>query len=267
MKCVILCGGKGTRMKEETEFKPKPMVNIGKMPILWHIMKIYAHYGVKEFILCLGYKGEIIKNYFLKHQELNNDFTLDFSSGRENATIIHGNPKNIDNWKITFMNTGEENMTGSRIAQIKDYIGEDEDFFLTYGDGLSDININDLYNFHKSNGKIATLAAVQPNSYFGVIEIENGLVKSFQEKPMLECIINGGFFVCNRKIFDYLDKDPSCVFEQEPLKKLAEDKELVPFIHKGFWFAMDTQKHAETLNKMLESGNAHWIVWEEPQNG
>jgi len=262
MKCVILCGGKGTRMKEETEFKPKPMVNIGKMPILWHIMKIYAHYGVKEFILCLGYKGEMIKDYFLRYRELTNNFTLDMSSGKEKIIVNHCDSKKIDDWKITFVDTGEENMTGSRIAQIKDYLGEDEEFFLTYGDGLSDINIAELYKFHKLKGKIATLVAVQPNSYFGVIKTENDLVKTFHEKPMLEDTINGGFFVCNKKIFDYLNKDPSCVFEQEPLKKLTEDNELAAFSHKGFWFAMDTAKHAETLNKMLDSSDAPWMVWE-----
>jgi glucose-1-phosphate cytidylyltransferase len=267
MKCVILCGGKGTRMKEETEFKPKPIVHIGKMPILWHIMKIYDYYGVKEFILCLGYKGEMIKDYFLKYQELNNNFTLDMSSKKEKVITNHCDSKKIDDWKITFVDTGEENMTGSRIAQIKEYIGEDEDFFLTYGDGLSDINIEELYKFHKSRGKIATLAAVQPNSYFGVIKIEDGLVKSFQEKPRLEDTISGGFFVCNKKIFDYLDKDPSCIFEDKPLKTLTKNKEIAAFSHKGFWFAMDTSKHAETLKKMLELGDTPWMVWEKNQNG
>jgi len=263
MKCVILCGGKGTRMKEETEFKPKPMVKIGKMPILWHIMKIYAHYGIKEFILCLGYKGEMIKDYFLNYRELSNNFTLDFSEGTEKATIKYCNPDGVDDWKITFVDTGEENMTGSRIAQIKDYIGDDEDFFLTYGDGLSDINIKDLYNFHKSKGKIATLISVQPTSYFGVVRVENEMVKSFEEKPKLDGVINGGFFVCNKKIFNYLDKNPSCIFEQEPLKRLTKDEELASFFHPGFWFAMDTSKHAETLNKMLEEGDAPWLVWEK----
>ncbi|MDD5181725.1 MAG: glucose-1-phosphate cytidylyltransferase [Candidatus Nanoarchaeia archaeon] len=261
MKCVILCGGKGTRMKEETEFKPKPLVRLDKMPILWHIMKIYSHYGVKDFILCLGYKGEMIKDYFLNYRELNSNFTLDLSSGKEKMVTTHCDPKSMDDWKITFVDTGEENMTGSRIAQIKEYIGNDEDFFLTYGDGLSDVNINELYKFHKSKGRIATLIAVQPYSYFGVLNLENGLVKSFQEKPRLDGTINGGFFVCNRKIFDYLDKDSSCVFEQEPLKNLARDKELAAFSHNGFWFAMDTYKHVETLNKMLDSGNAPWLVW------
>lgn len=266
MKCVILCGGKGTRMKEETEFKPKPLVNIGKMPILWHIMKIYAHYGVKEFILCLGYKGEMIKNYFLKHQELTNNFTIDFSS--KNGKIIknHCDSDKLDDWKITFVDTGEENMTGSRIAQIKPYLGEEEDFFLTYGDGVSNVNIDQLYKFHKTKGKIATLTSVNPVSYFGVINVENDLVTSFQEKPKLDGIISGGFFVCNKKVFDYLEETPSCVFEQEPLKNLTKDKELASFFHDGFWFAMDTQKHAETLKEMVNSNKAPWMVWDECKN-
>jgi glucose-1-phosphate cytidylyltransferase len=255
---VILCGGKGTRMKEETEFKPKPMVKVGQKPILWHVMKIYAYYGVKEFILCLGYKGEMIKEYFLNYQELNNDFTLDLSPDKKKVVIHH---KDLEDWKITFADTGEESMTGSRIAQIEKYIGNDEEFFLTYGDGLSDVNINELYKFHKKQGKIATLTAVQPFSYFGVIEVEKGLVKNFQEKPKLEGTINGGFFVCNKKIFKYLSKDPSCVLEQEPLKELTKERQLSAFEHKGFWFAMDTYKHVETLNKMWESNNPPWKVW------
>jgi glucose-1-phosphate cytidylyltransferase len=250
-------------MKEETEFKPKPMVKIGKMPILWHIMKIYSYYGINDFILCLGYKGEMIKDYFLRYRELSNNFTLDLSGGSENPKIQYCNPETLDNWKITFVDTGEENMTGSRIAQIKDYIGNDEDFFLTYGDGLSDINIRELYNFHKLKGKIVTLTSVHPNSYFGELEIEDNLVKSFKEKPQLTSLINGGFFVCNKKIFNYLDKDPSCIFEQEPLKNLTKDNELSSFFHNGFWFAMDTSKHAETLNKMLEENNPPWIIWEK----
>ena len=261
MKAVILCGGRGTRMKEETEFKPKPLVNIGKMPMLWHIMKIYSHYGVKEFILCLGYKGEMIREYFLRYNELINDFTLNLSSEKDKAITIHGALEKRDDWKITFVDTGKENMTGSRIAQIKKYIGDDEDFFLTYGDGLSDINLNELYKFHKSKGKIATLTAVKPFSYFGIIETENNLVKSFQEKPIIEGTINGGFFVCNKKIFNYLDKAPSCVFEQEPLKNLTKEGQLASFHHNGFWFAMDTPKHAETLNNMIGSGNTPWVVW------
>jgi len=263
MKCVILCGGKGTRMKEETEFKPKPMVKIGKMPILLHIMKTYSHYGVKEFILCLGYKGEMIKDYFLNHREINNDFTLDLSTvGKKGLITTHCDKKELDNWKITFVDTGQENMTGSRIAQIKNYIGDDEDFFLTYGDGLSNVNINSLYQFHKAKGKVATLTAVQPNSYFGIIKAKDGIVENFQEKPVLEYLINGGFFVCNKKIFDYLDTDPSCILEQGALQELTQNKELASFIHVDFWFAMDTYKHTEELNKMIESGNTPWRVWE-----
>jgi glucose-1-phosphate cytidylyltransferase len=260
MKCVILCGGKGTRMKEETEFKPKPMVRVGQKPILWHIMKIYSHYGVKDFILCLGYKGEMIKEYFLNYREFNNDFTLDLSSDTKKI-VIHN--KDLEDWRITFADTGEDSMTGSRIAQIEKYIGNDEEFFLTYGDGLSDVNINELYKFHKAKGRIATLTAVKPFSYFGIVELDNGLVKKFQEKPILEGVISGGFFVCNRKIFKYLSKDPSCVFEQEPLRKLAKDNQLSAFEHNGFWFAMDTYKHVETLNKMLLEGDAPWMVWEK----
>jgi len=233
MKVVILCGGMGTRLKEETEFKPKPLVEVGNMPILWHIMKTYAHYGFKEFILCLGYKGNKIKEYFLNFEELANDFTLNLRS--KESRIMHHQSEKLEDWTIHFVDTGLKTQTGGRIARIKDLIGKDEDFFLTYGDGVSNINIKEIYKFHKKKGKTLTLTAVSPSSSFGIIEIKDNLITSFKEKPKLKGRINGGFFVCNKKIFDYINKDESCVFEEEPLKKMTKDKEIAAFEFDGFW--------------------------------
>ncbi|TSC96030.1 MAG: hypothetical protein Athens101410_183 [Parcubacteria group bacterium Athens1014_10] len=261
MKTVILCGGKGTRLREETEYKPKPLVLIGDKPILWHIMKIYSHYGHKDFILCLGYKGEMIKDYFLRLAEMSNDFTLKRDSNDLHSIQHHQN--NLEDWNITFVDTGLDNMTGSRVAQIKEYIGDDEDFFLTYGDGVANININSLYNFHKLKGKIATTTIVSPISYYGVVEVEDGLIKSFQEKPRLERRVSGGFFVCNKKIFDYLNSGKNCILENEALKVLAEQKQLSAYEHNGFWFGMDTYKHQERLNKIWETGRAPWKIWQD----
>ena len=218
MKVVILCGGRGTRLNEETEFKPKPLVHIGGLPILWHIMKIYSFYGFNDFVLCLGYKGEMIREYFLNLDWFNNDFTLQL--GYKHRKILKHGKKGIK-WNITFVDTGEETQTGGRVLKIKKYITEDN-FLLTYGDGLSNVNINKLVNFHLSIGKIATLTAVHPMSPFGIIEIKDGLVKSFKEKPRLEGMINGGFFALNKKIFKYLDENS--ILEEEPLRKLTPQK-------------------------------------------
>ncbi len=257
MKVVILCGGQGTRLKEETEYKPKPLVQVGDMPILWHIMKIYSNYGYKEFILCLGYKGQMIKEFFMNYEWVNNDMTLDLKKGREWITHVR---YEIPDWKITFVDTGSNSMTGSRIAQIKDYLDEDEDFFLTYGDGLSDQNIGELLKFHKKSGKIGTLTMISPPSRFGVLKYDDeNRVYSFREKPRLDGFINGGFCVFNKKIFKYISKDPSCVFEQQPLKSLAKDGELMGFKHQGFWFAMDTYKDYLDINDMCAEGNTPWF--------
>lgn len=259
MKVVILCGGKGTRLHEETEFKPKPLVRIGGMPILWHIMKMYSAFGHKDFILCLGYKGEMIKDYFLSFEEMANDFTLNLRS-KESRIAYHEN-ENLDDWKISFIDTGLETQTGGRIKRIEKFIDDGEDFFLTYGDGVSNVDINQLYQFHQSKNRILTLTGVHPMSPFGVIEFKDGVALSFKEKPKLEGVISGGFFVCNKKIFNYLTSEESCIFEEQPMRSLADNGQLAVYEHNDFWYSMDTQKHVNELNKMWESGDSPWKVW------
>lgn len=257
MKVVILCGGMGTRMREETEFKPKPLVPIGRMPVLWHIMKIYSHYGFKDFILCLGYKGEMIKEYFLNFEEMTNDFTLNLRSKKEKVT--HHNKERLEDWNITFVDTGFETNTGGRVKGIEHLVDGDE-FFLTYGDGLSNVNISRLLDYHRSKKKVGTLTAINPTSPFGIIEVANGIAKSFKEKPRLEGLINGGFFVFNKKIFDYLEENS--ILEEEPLKRLTAEKGLAVYEHNDFWQCMDTFKDVERLNKMWREGDTPWKVWE-----
>lgn len=254
MKTVILCGGKGARLKEETEYKPKPLIEIGGKPILWHIMRIYESQGFNEFILCLGYKGNMIKEYFLNLDEMANDFIIDLRSRR---TMTLSNNKNLDG-KVYCIDTGSDAMTGSRIAQIKKYIGNDEDFFLTYGDGLSNINLHNLYEYHKSKNKILTITGVKPSYQFGLIETENGLVTKFDEKPEMKDIINGGYMVCNKRIFDYLSEDKSCIFEKEPIKRLTDERNVAVYYHEGFWHCMDTQKHVDSLNEIYHKGDVPW---------
>lgn len=259
MKVVILCGGKGTRMREETEYKPKPLVLIGGKPILWHIMKIYGHYGFNDFVLCLGYKGEMIKEYFLRLPEMLNDFTMDFSKQKPKITIHNQNHEK--NWKITFAETGEETMTGGRIGRIKKYI-TGNNFFLTYGDGLGNVNLRELYDFHKRQNRIATVTGIKMSTFGGRLEIRGGLAKQFEEKPVLKREwVSGGFFVCHKKIFDYLSEDESCVFERDALPRLAEERQLSVYKHNKFWYTMNTHKEAEELNKMWESGKPAWKIW------
>jgi glucose-1-phosphate cytidylyltransferase len=257
MKAVILCGGKGTRLVGETEFKPKPLVKVGGKPILWHIIKIYASQGVKEFILCLGYKGDMIKEYFLNLREMSEDFVLDLSN--HHITPLGNNGK-ID-IKISFIDTGEDSMTGARVARIKKYIGEDEDFFLTYGDGLADVNLKELYKYHKEMNRIGTITAVSPFYKFGIVEVQEDLIKKFDEKPEMRDLINGGFMVLNKKFFNYLSTDKSCILEQEPLKNLAKEGQLSAYHHKGYWQCMDTQKEVDLLNEDFVKG-APWTTWE-----
>ena len=256
MKTVILCGGKGRRLDQETEFKPKPLVNIGKRPILWHIMKIYSHQGFRHFILCLGYKGEMIKEYFLNLDEMSNDFFLDLSDGRKQVFTNTG----FLDARIYFIDTGLESMTGARIARTKKYIGEDEDFFLTYGDGVADIDLKKLYEFHKRMGKVATITSVNPVYWFGLVELEDGIVRRFDEKPDMKDLINGGYMVFSRKIFDYLSEDEDCILEQEPMKRLTQDGQLAAYQHMGFWKNMDNQKDVDELNKIYIEG-APWETW------
>ncbi|HON05138.1 MAG TPA: glucose-1-phosphate cytidylyltransferase [Candidatus Ratteibacteria bacterium] len=256
-KVVILCGGRGTRMEEETEFRPKPLVEIGGRPILWHIMKTYAYYGFDDFILCLGYKGRMIKEYFLNYEMMNSDFTL--TLGSNNIKIY--NRSDEKNWKITFADTGEAAQTGARIKRIEKYINE-ELFMLTYGDGLSDINIRKLLEFHKSHGKIGTISGVHPSSRFGELVVSGNEVVKFGEKPQVkEGFVNGGFFVFHRKFFNYLREDDDCFLEKEPLENLAKDGQLEAYLHTGFWQCMDTRRERDILNNLWNSGKAPWKVW------
>jgi len=255
MKVVILCGGKGTRMREETEYRPKPLVDIGGKPIIWHIMETYSHYGINDFILCVGYKGDMIKQYFMDMHWRNNDFTL--FTNCEGKIQYHS--KQEENWSITIVDTGLETMTGGRLKQVEKYIDQ-EDFMFTYGDGLSDINISELLEYHRSKGKIATLTGIYPTSPFGLLDVVNNSVVSFREKPVLKDMINGGYMVLNKKVFNYLD-GMDCCFEQEPLNMLARDGELAVYEHKGFWSAIDTFKDVENMNNMWSKGDIPWKLW------
>jgi len=261
MKTVILCGGKGRRLERETEFKPKPLVEIGGKPILWHIMKIYCHQGFTDFILCLGYKGNIIKEYFLNLEEMSNDFVLDLRK-KDKLTLSNNNDNSRLEAKIYFIDTGLESMTGARIARIKKYIGEDEDFFLTYGDAVADIDLKELYRYHKKMGKIGTITSVNPVYWFGLVESENGMVKKFDEKPHMKDLINGGFMVFNKRIFDYLSEEENCTLEQQPLRKLTQEGQLTSYRHDGFWKCMDNQKDVDELNKIYNQ-SAPWEIWKK----
>jgi CDP-glucose 4,6-dehydratase len=231
------------------------------MPMIWHIMKIYSHFGHKDFILCLGYKGEMFKEYFLNFEQMANDFTLKLRSREEK--ISHHNHEYLEDWNITFVDTREESMTGARVARVKKYLEGEENFFLTYGDGLANVDINKLLEFHQNKGKIFTLTCVHPITFGGVIEYDNGLAKSFDEKPRLEGLINGGFMVCNKKVFDYLSEDENCILEEEPLRRLASEGQLAAYHHDDFWYGMNTYKEYEELNKMWEAGNTPWKIWEK----
>lgn len=258
MKVVILAGGKGTRISEESHLKPKPMIEIGEMPILWHIMKIYSYYGYKEFIICCGYKGYMIKEYFADYFLHMSDVTFDFSQG--DRMVVHNNA--VEPWKVTLVDTGEEAQTGSRIKQIQPYIPKGESFMLTYGDGVSDVNISDLVRCHDRSKKCVTMTAVQPNGKFGMLDIENETITQFLEKPRGDGgWINGGFMVLEYSVFQYLKEGEDLVFEEEPLEQLARDGELGAYKHYGFWHAMDTLRDREKLNNMWKKQKAFWKVW------
>lgn len=257
-KVVILCGGRGTRMREETEIRPKPLIEIGGRPILWHIMKIYAHYGYNDFILCLGYKGSMIKEYFYHYHFLMSDFTIKLNNKRDVSFL---NQSDEDNWSITLVDTGLETLKGARIKMIEKHIDTDI-FLLTYGDGVADIDINAVIDFHKKHGKIATLTGVRPPSRFGDLVVENGSVLRFSEKPQASAgLINGGFFVFKKEIFDYLSEDQNCDFERGALEKLAKDNQLKVYDHKGSWECMDTLRETEHLNELWNNNRAFWKVW------
>lgn len=257
MKVVILAGGLGTRLAEETDVKPKPMVEIGSMPILWHIMKIYDSYGFKDFIICLGYKGNLIKEFFQNYMLYSSDVTFDLERGNYSIHNWRSEP-----WKVTLVDTGRHTMTGGRLLRIKDYLSENEDFMLTYGDGVASIDITKLLQFHKKQGRLATLTSVAPPGRFGAISVnENSFVTDFSEKPSgKEARVNGGFFVLNYKVLSLI-RDENVMWEGEPLEGLAKANELSAFRHDGFWLPMDTLRDKYELESLWNSGSAPWKTW------
>lgn len=257
MKVVVLCGGLGTRLREETEFRPKPMVEIGGRPILWHIMKIYAHSGFREFVLCLGYRGNMIKEYFLNYEAMNNDFTI--CLGQESR--VHYNGIHTEQgFEVTLAETGLTTMTGGRLRRVRQYV-DGPTFMLSYGDGVADIDIGRLLAFHAEHGKIATVTTVTPTSRFGILEMSgSGQVMKFLEKPRTEAFASAGFFVFQREVFDYLDGD-ECILERDPMQRLATDGQLMAYPHDGFFYAMDTYREYEYLNDLWSKKQAPWKVW------
>ena len=255
---VILCGGQGTRLREETEYRPKPMVEIGVHPILWHIMKIYGHFGLERFLLCLGYKGFTIKQYFLRYHEFMRDFTIDMTG--------HGLPEfhnrmGAENWRVTCAETGAESGNAARVYRVRNYL-DTETFLCTYGDGVADIDIDALLAFHWREGRLATVTGVHPTSRFGEITTREGRAVEFNEKPTVaEGVVSGGFFAFERGVFDYFDDDPGLFLETGPLPRLARDGQLAVYLHEGFWHSMDTYRDFQALNKMWEGGQAPWKIW------
>lgn len=255
MKVIIFCGGLGTRLREETEFRPKPMVEIGGYPILWHIMNIYSSHQFNDFVLALGYKGESIKEYFLNYFHHSSDLKVNLKTGEVDVVNKFGR-----DWTVELVDTGIKSMTGGRLLRLKGHV-ENQTFMVTYGDGISNVNIKELLAFHRSHGKLATVSAVRPSARFGEIIIDNGLVKMFKEKPQTgEGWINGGFFVFEPGVFDYLEGDDT-VFEAEPMERLAADGQLMAYKHEGFWQCMDTVRDRDAIVKMWDSGNAPWKTW------
>jgi len=256
MQAIILAGGLGTRMREETEFRPKPMVEIGGRPVLWHIMKNLAHFGISEFVIATGYKSDMIKDYFLNYEAWNNDFSIEL--GKKDSLTFH-NAHDEAHWTVTVAYTGENTMTGGRVLKASKYL-EDQPFLVTYGDGLANVDINSLQDFHTSTGSLATVTTVQPTSRFGVMEVnDSGKIRAFAEKPKLEGWINIGFFVMEPEFLTYLDLNS--VLEEEPLARLAKEDELSAYRHDGFWQPMDTYRESLVLNELWESGSAPWKTW------
>jgi glucose-1-phosphate cytidylyltransferase len=256
MKTIILCGGLGTRLREETEYRPKPLVDVGGRPILWHIMKLYDHYGIRDFLLCLGYRGNMIKEYFLNYEAMNNDFTI--CLGRHNS-ITYQEEHQEQDFHVTLADTGLETMTGGRIKRAQKYVSGT--FMVTYGDGLADLDIGALLAFHRSHGKLATVTTVRPVSRFGILDVGiGGEVLRFAEKPQVDGMVSAGFFVFEEKVFDYMGGD-DCVLEREPLETLAREGQLMAYCHDGFFFAMDTYREYMHLNDLWNSGKAPWKVW------
>lgn len=258
MKVVILAGGLGTRLREETEFRPKPMVLVGGRPILWHIMKLYAHHSFRDFVVCLGYRGHMVKEYFLNYEAINNDFTINL--GSKNKVVYNGHHTEQD-FLVTLADTGQDTMTGGRIRRIQKYITDDT-FMVTYGDGVSNVNIRALAEFHHAHGRLATVSVTQPTARYGIVSMENsGQVSEFIEKPRLNDWVNIGHFVFNRHIFDYLDGDDT-ILERAPLERLAAEGQLMAYQHHDFFFAMDTYREYLVLNDLWDGGHAPWKVWQ-----
>jgi glucose-1-phosphate cytidylyltransferase len=256
MRAVILAGGLGTRLQEETTVRPKPMVEIGGQPILWHIMNSYAHHGISEFVLALGYKGEVIKDYFIHYRSRAHSLSVCLRSGE---VELHGRD-DCEDWKVHLIDTGLHTLTGGRVRRAAQFIGQ-EPFMLTYGDGVSDVNIRELLEFHKSHGKLATMTAVRPPARFGGISFDGDAVMHFEEKPQIgEGWINGGFFVLEPGVIDYISQDDSCIFERDPLERLAQDGQLMAFKHDGFWQCMDTLRDVQLLEHLWQNGQAPWQV-------
>jgi len=260
MKTVILCGGFGTRIRDVSEDIPKPMIPIGGLPIVWHIMKYYAYWGQKDFILCLGYKGDVIKNFFLNYETNTRDFTIQL--GEKSGITYHTSSPESD-WSVTLADTGATAMTGARVKAIKKYIGNDEYFMLTYGDGVGDIDIDKLIQFHKSHKRICTVTGVRPPGRFGELTVsDSGIVEGFNEKPQVAGgRINGGYFVCSREFFDYLGDSNDLVLEKDPMDHLVKNKQLMVFEHDGFWQPMDTAREYSLLNELYKKNQAPWKVW------
>ncbi len=260
VKAVILCGGQGTRIRDANEALPKPMLPIGGKPIVWHIMKSYAAYGVRDFVLCLGYKGWLIKEFFLNYRAMTADISV--SLGPKGAVTFHGSPGEED-WNVTLAETGDDTLTGGRVAAIRRYVEGDEDFFLTYGDGVADLDIHALLSFHQKHGKVATVTAVRPPGRFGEMGLEGETVREFNEKPQAtEGFINGGFFVFDgKRAWDFIGNDAKTILERDPMQKLTRAGELVAFKHTGYWQPMDTSREYLLLNEMWASGNAPWKKW------
>lgn len=258
MKVIILCGGTGTRLREETEYKPKPMVYVGNKPIIWHIMKIYSTYGFNEFILALGYKADYIKDFFLNQKAFTTDFTLDTNNHK--TKFYTENRTEVDDFKITFVDTGLETLPGERILRCQKYIPVGDKYFIvTYGDGVADLNIRKLINFHKKQKTVGTITGVHPRSKYGLVKVNKKcIITGFEEKPVLSDWVNGGFMVFDQRIFQYLGVQET---EHPALVKLASENQLSLYMHNGFWFAVDTNKELEDINKIWESGNAPWKIW------
>jgi glucose-1-phosphate cytidylyltransferase len=258
MKVVIFCGGAGTRLREETEFRPKPMVHIGSRPILWHIMKIYSAHGFRDFILCLGYRGEIIKDYFLNYEVLNCDFTIELYNGKK---VTMHNSHEEKSWRVTLADTGETALKGARLKRIEKYI-DDDIFLMTYGDGVSDVDLEKLVEFHLSHGKLVTVTGINPVSRFGELKLQGSkVVKLVEKEEFGKSFVSGGFFVFSRGIFDYLTDDNGCDLEIGPLERIAEQGELMVYKHKGFWACMDTMRDMDYLNRLWNGQNAPWKTW------